>query len=248
MAFSPVDTTLATVDQGINAAAQIAASVPGVGEVVAGILEVGEYLVNAIGIRKGADEADVITKVQTPLGNSLVQINSAIPYANAQQLQTMYSAVLRMGQQFKQFVGQNIFVDGRASTQALNTIMPLIDGTGMYSSKDSGPGCTHCGPAGGGEDGTLGSIMRQLNKMGGNFIMAPPVVMQGQQGGYLPSLESPSSQWGTVIPQASGLPLYPPSELQTSAPAVVDTGLFGSGSLPLIVGAALVFLFLRKRG
>lgn len=248
MAFSPVDTTLASVDAGVNSAIQIAAQIPGAGQVVAGILEVGEMLINAIGIRKGADEADVITKVQTPLGNSLIAINSAIPHANAQQLQTMYSAVSKMGQQFMQFVGQSIFVDGRASTQALNTIMPLINGSGDYTSKNSAPGCVHCGPPGGGEDGILGSIIRQLNAMGANFIMAPPTVMQGAQGGFLPSLESASTVYGTVIPQAGGLPLYPASDLQTSAPAVVDTGLFGAGALPLIVGAGLLFLFLRKRG
>jgi hypothetical protein len=246
--ISPVDTTLRTIDAGISEAASIAASIPGAGQVVAGILEVGGMLLNAIGIRSGADEADVITKVQTPLGNQLIAINAAIPYASVNQLQTMYSAVAQLGAEFRQFVAQAIFTDGRASTQALNTIMPLIDGTGDYTSKNSQPGCGHCGPAGGGEDGIEGSIQRQIAKLGGIMIMAPPGVSQGALSSFYPALSSPSDQYGEIIPQAGTLPLYPATASTAALPATVDTGFFNAGNMPLIVGAALLFLFLRKRG
>jgi hypothetical protein len=244
---SPVDTTLRQIDQGVETAAEIAASFPGVGQLIAGVLEVGMAIVNAIGIRSGADEADVITKVQTPLGNQLIAINTAIPYANATQLRTMYQAVYNMGAQFKQFVANSVFTDGRASTQALNTIMPLIDGTGGYTSKDSAPSCTHCGPAGGGEDGVMGSISRQL-AMAGVVLMAPPQVTQGATSGYFPTLESPTISYGDNIVQAGTLPNYPPSTIHGTAPQVVSTGLFDAGYLPLFVGAALLYMFIRKRG
>lgn len=246
-AVSPVDTTLRQIDMGINSAAAIIATIPGVGPLIAGVLEAGEALVNAIGIRSGADEANVITKVQTPLGNQLIAINSAIPYANATQLQTMFNAVLSMGQQFRTFVANPAFTDGRASTQALNTIMPLIDGTGRYTSKDSAPGCSHCGPAGGGEDGILGSIARQAAAIGGTVqYMAPPQVTQNYGASYYPTLQSPSSVYGNLTIQASTLPKYTPLSVEGAPPAVVSTGLFDAGYLPLLVGAGLLFLFFRK--
>jgi hypothetical protein len=245
---SPVDTTLRQVDAGVNEAATIAAAIPGVGQVVAGILVVGEQIINAIGIRAGADEADAITKVQTPLGNQLVAINAAIPYASIPQLQTMYQAVVQLGQEFMQFVAGPVFTDGRASTQALNTIMPLINGTGEYTSKNSPPGGQHCGPAGGGEDGILGSIQRQILQLGGSMVYAPGQVTQGQQSGYLPTLQSPTDAWGNTISQAGTLPLTPPTIGTGYAPAVVSTGLFGAGDMPLIVGGILLFLFMRRRG
>lgn len=235
------------VDAGINSAASIAASIPGLGQVVAAVLRVGEMVVNAIGIRSGADEANVITKVQTPLGAQLVAINAAIPYANIQQLQTMYAAVGQLGSEFAQFVAGSQFTDGRASTQALNTIMPLINGTGQYTSKNSQPGCYHCGPAGGGEDGIQGSIQRQILQLGGS-MMAPPTVTQGALSSYYPTLESTSEAYGETIPQAGGLPVYPALSSASYAPAVVSTGLFEAGNLPLIVGGVLLFLFLRRRG
>lgn len=249
MAISPVDTTLMQVDQGINTVASIAAQIPGAGQLVAGVLELGEVIINAIGIRSGADEADAITRIQTPLGNQLIAINSAIPYANVSQLQTMFQAVRQLGSQFSAFVAQPAFTDGRASTQALNTIMPLVDGSGDYTSKDSGPGCYHCGPAGGGEDGILGSIVRQLNKLNpGMYYMAPPEVTAGQMSGYLPTLDSPSTTYGNGIPESGSLPKYPPSTVPITTPAVVSTGLFNAGMLPLLVGGALLYLLIRKRG
>jgi hypothetical protein len=249
MALSPIDTTLAQVDQGINAAASIAATVPGVGTLIAGVLKIGEAVVNAIGIRSGADEADVITKVQTPLGNQLVAINAAIPYASVTQLTTMYQAVGQLGSEFQAFVANPVFVDGRASTQALNTIMPLINGTGGYTSKNSGPGCSHCGPAGGGEDGIEGSILRQIQTLNGGspVIMAPSAPTQGIQAGIYMSLDSPSTTYGDGIPQAGTLPLYPPVPGNPAAPQVVSVGL-SADATPLLIGAALLFLIFRKRG
>ena len=265
---SPVDTTLASVDQGINSAVNVSVNIPGIGPLIGSILKIGEVIINAIGIRSGADEANVITKVQTPLGNQLVAINNAIAYATPQELDTMFQAVVQMGSEFRQFVAQSIFTDGRASTQALNTIMPLIDGSGQYTSKNSQPGCVHCGPLGpAGSDGTLGSINYQLVQLGyapmtmppagvvstgpaPTTIMAPPQLTQGALSSYYPTIESPSSNTGDTIVQAGTLPLYPAtaSSPLSTAPAVVSTGFFGAGDTPLIVGAVLLFLFLRKRG
>lgn len=248
---SPVDTTLMQVDAGVNSAASIAAVIPGVGPLIAGVLKIGEAVMNVIGIRSGADEADVITKVQTPLGNQLVAINAAIPYATVAELQTMYQAVVQLGSEFKTFVGQAIFTDGRASTQALNTIMPLIDGTGDYTSKNSGPGCTGCGPAGGGENGIEGSILNQIAALNGQapVTLAPPLVTQGAGASYYPTLQSPSTTYGLTTQQAGTLPVYPPSTtVIPPAPQVVDGGILSSGAMPLIAGAILLYLMVRKRG
>lgn len=251
---SPVDTTLQQVDQGVNVAATIAAVIPGVGPLIAGVLKIGEAIVNVIGIRSGADEADVITRVQTPLGNQLVAINAAIPYATVTELQTMYQAVAQLGAEFQQFVAGPQFTDGRASTQALNTIMPLINGTGDYTSKNSQPGCSGCGPAGGGENGIEGSILGQiqvLNDANPQYL-APPQVTQSYGSSYYPTLQSPSTVNSGSVPIQSGtVPLYPNVQMTPQpavAPEVVDSGFFGAGTTPLIVGAILLYLFMRKRG
>jgi len=265
---SPVDTTLRQVDQGVNAAASIIGNIPGIGPVIAGVLKIGEALLNVIGLRSGADEANIITShIQTPLGNQLIAINNAIAYATPEQLATMFQAVEQLGSEFRQFVANPVFTDGRASKQGLNTIMPLIDGSGSYTSKNSQPGCIHCGPIGpAGSDGTLGSINYRLVQLGyapmtmppagivstgaapSSQIMAPPQVTQGAMSSYYPTLESASGQSGFDIVQAGSLPLYPATSPTAPPPAVVSTGLFGAGDTPLIVGAVLLYLFLRKRG
>jgi hypothetical protein len=111
-------------------------------------------------IGKGRKEADAIVPVQNGFGNLLVQVNNAIATATVPELQAMAAEVENGWNQFRQFVAGPQFTDGRASTQALNTIGPLVDGSSGYASKTgTGVILMNAGPLGpGGSSGTLGSI------------------------------------------------------------------------------------------
>lgn len=166
-------------------------------------LYAGMDILNTIGIRAGANEADAITPTQNKVGSILTQVNNQIPTATIPALQAMFVEVQNMGVQWLKFLADPRFTDGRASMQAANTIMPLINGTGCYQRFNLVPGCSHVGPAGGGEDGTLGSIQRQIITLGGNMV---PSQLTAYAGSGIPQLtfQSPSFPW---IPQAGTLPV-----------------------------------------
>jgi hypothetical protein len=77
--------------------------------------------------------------------------------------------------------------------------------------------------------------------------MSPPLVTQGYGSSFYPSLQSPSTTYNSTI-QAGNLPLYSPSTVSHNAPAVVDTGFFGAGYWPLLIGAGLIYLLFRRKG
>jgi hypothetical protein len=213
--------------------------------VVGAALKVAQAILPMIG--RGRSEADAIVPFQNQVGAALAQINRDIGTANIAALQSMYQVTIQIGNQFKAFVAEPVFVDGRASTQALNTIMPLIDGTCGYTSKNSGPTETNCGPAGpAGTNGTLGSIVYQINLLQGGSTLAPPQLTQTNGASYYPTLQSPSL--GGTLPQPGTLPYYPPNNLTSVPAAIVNTGLFDAGNLPLIVGGVLLFLAFRRKG
>jgi len=214
--------------------------------IVGAALKAAQAILPFIGA--GRREADAIVPFQNQVGAALAQINRDIATANIAALQSMYQVTIQIGNQFKAFVAQPQFTDGRASTQALNTIMPLIDGTCGYTSKASGPTETNCGPSGpAGTNGTLGSIVYQINLLQGGATVAPPQLTQFNGASYYPTLQSPSTLGnGNTLPQPGTLPYYAPNNLASVPAAVVNTGLFDAGNTPLIVAAVLLFLFLRK--
>ena len=78
----------------------------------------------------GRREADVIVPVQEAIYRQLVAINNEVD--DVQDPNMLYTWIEYLNQwrsEFVAFVSDAAFVDGRASQQALNDLIPVIDGT-----------------------------------------------------------------------------------------------------------------------
>jgi hypothetical protein len=197
-------------------------------------------------IGAGRNEADVIVPVQNDIMQRLGEITDALVRGpSAQTLQSMYREVEQIGAYFRQFVSDSRFSDGRASEQALNDIMPYIDGSCGYRwpppmTPDT-RGCLRWGdgtPGGAGTDGMLGAIGRAIVRKGG--MIPTPMLTQG------PGVPSLSYPWpGTAqLPQAGTLPPRVPSRpLQAG---IIPVGGGGSAVLPILLGAGALLFFSRR--
>jgi hypothetical protein len=227
------------------------ATIPIVGAIGAAAAAVVILLNHVLNVGAGRKEADLITtvpssgqSVQNTVGNFLATVNNQIPVASVTQLQALASDMYQVAQKLMSFVTSPLFKDGRASEQCLNTIMPLIDGSCGYRWAGTGvtmqPSQENCGPAGGGEQGTLGSIERQIQKLTG-YATPYPQVMQGT-GSSIASLRI--NQSASPIPQAGTLPGYQPNTPFGEYAGIQPVG--GSGvPTSLLLGLA-GFLFLRR--
>jgi len=221
-----------------------------IGAAVGGAIAVGLSLLHLIG--KGRREADMIVPIQNKIGERLKEISNAIDTSvNVSQLQSLFNELQAIGQAFKEFVGSPQFRDGRASQQALNTIMPLIDGTaGYHWPPPWTAGQYHAGPSGGGEDGIISGIQRRILQLG--TPMQAPYVTQGVGGGGAPFLAITGGQTFPWIPQAGTIPnnapIYPlePEKVSPIDPASSSAGLMGSPLLLLLIGGLVVTRFLRR--
>lgn len=203
----------------------------GTSQLASSVIHAFQTVESWIGIGKGRSEADLITPIQNAIGDRLVQINSEIATANIPKLQSFILELQQMGAYFRHFVSDpDKFPDGRASTQALNTIMPLIDGTNSTGGIARADG------------GTTGSVTRRLAQIGGT--LPPPTLTQGYYGGDA-SLQYPTQSY-PWLPQAGTLPPTAPlSSLKYQPVEVVGAG-FGGGVVP-IVGAGLLLFLLSRR-
>lgn len=226
---------MAQDSQGLGFAPIIAAAAAGSGPlapIVMAVSLIGSMIPIALSqIGKGRREADIITPVQNQIGQRLAEINRAIDYSSILALQDFYMEVQDLGKQLEAFVSDPRFTDGRASHQALDTIMPLIDGTnadGQIVRPDGG---------------TLGSIVRAIQKLGGNIQSAIPT----QGAGMGPTLQTQLPGLA-FLPQSGFLP--PTSPLSPIRSAGVQTVGGTSNLLPYLFlgGAAALFLGSRRRG
>lgn len=182
---------------------------------------------------RGRSEADVIVPLQNRIGDRLAAINTGIASANIAQLQQWHTEVRRMGTLFLTFLRDDKFEDGRASQQAANDIMPLIDGSGGYywltlvSSQIARS-----------DRGTLGSIERRMQQIGPRG--GPPVPSQSFG---VPRLEYPEPGH-SYLPESGYLPPTAP------LPTIQSAGIIpmGFGTVPWLPLAALgLLLFSRRR-
>jgi hypothetical protein len=175
-----------------------------------------KLLDNLLGaFRSGANEADVIVnQAQNPLMNNLGTITNQFLIGtnpSLATLQALYMQVWRMAVNFMQFVLSPKFTDRRASGQALNTVMPTIDGSCGYpvplppgnQAIPSRQNCMNWGSGSIGGDGTtgmLGALGRAITTQGGTV----PTLTNVQQGasGVAPTA-NPAAGFG---PLAAGLP------------------------------------------
>jgi hypothetical protein len=218
-------------------------------------LMAGQSILENLHLRPGATEADAIVPVQNGLMDHLGKITDAIRVGRnptIAQLQAYLRDVYESGEKFKDFVLQEGFTDRRASGQALNTVMPYIDGTCGYpvplggEARPSQQNCVRWGGGtlgGDGSDGMVGAIQRAIILRGGQL---PP--MQPTQGS-VPQLTYPPYN---PLPQAGTLPSnrLPPAYGPLPAVEQVSQAGFGGGldlTTALVLGAGMFFLLPRRQ-
>lgn len=154
-----------------------------------------DQFLSQFGIGAGRVEADIIVPVQNRLMYNLGLITDQIRIGqnpSLSTLQSLYATVRQQANNFIQFVLSAKFTDRRASGQALNTVMPYIDGTCGYAvplGMTAIPGRFNClswgdGTVGGvGTNGMLGAIGRAITGLGGTvsggIVTNPPTGTTG---------------------------------------------------------------------
>lgn len=170
-------------------------------------------ILSSSGIGAGRAEADVIVPMQNRLMYNLGQITDAIRTGQTPTLSTLltlYSNVQSLANNFIKFVLSAQFTDRRASGQALNTVMPYIDGSCGYPvplPSQATPSKSNCiswgdGTIGGvGTNGMLGAIARAIANAGGTApgggVITNPGTGTGS-GGILSTMGLSSAQWVIV--------------------------------------------------
>jgi hypothetical protein len=239
---SSLSTDLATAGGSLATGAGLytglsATAATGIGAAVAAAIAIGVVILGQIG--QGRREADAIVPVQNAIGDRLAEINRAIPAASIPQLQGWHTELINTAAEFRRFVADPRFTDGRASHQALETLMPLIDGTDA-----SGYPCELNAWGNPCNGGTLGTVERQIISLGG--IVQPPQITQGS--GMGPTLQSPLPGL-PYLPQSGYIaPTSPLSTIRSAGVITVggptdNTTILAAGAAVLLIGA-----FLSRRG
>lgn len=201
----------------MNLIENAAGLIPVVGPFVQGAMQFADQLQTTLHVGFGRKEADVIVNDSNSGANLLLSRLNIITDAmlissnpTIEQLQDMFLAVYTMGELYKRFVLSSQFTDRRASGQALNTMMPYIDGTCGYSEplgQKAYPSINNCGlrwgdnTAGGpGTDGMMGALSRAIISLGGR--VPAPQITQGA-GSSIATLAVPSIG---MQPQAGWIP------------------------------------------
>ena len=205
-----VTSVLQTIGQGLN-------FIPGAGPIAANIAtNFTQYIQQFetwLGIGAGRREADLIVPVQNDLViNTLGHITDQFRVGQnptLDQLKELYRQVWMAGVAFMEFVLQSDFTDRRASGQALNTVMPYIDGTCGYA-EPIGPkafatrsNCITWGTGqigGNGTDGMLGTLARAIQAAGGTVQDLPSVQSAANEGFKIATTPEPtgSTSWMTI--------------------------------------------------
>jgi hypothetical protein len=163
-------------------------------------------------IGAGRREADIIVPSQNQLMAHLGTITNQILTGASPavtDLQSMYRDVWASAVAFQEFVLMCQFTDRRASGQALNTVMPYIDGSCGYAvpvGTTATPTQFNCiswgdGTIGGvGQNGMLGAIGRAITNAGGT-IPALPDLHQSANSGIQPTqINNPVWGVGGILP------------------------------------------------
>jgi hypothetical protein len=233
---------------------QAVSFIPVVGPIASAIIDMFSGAFGNLG--RGRTEADEIVPTQNQLMAYLGQITNQLtaqPPPNVPQLQAYLYLVEQVGNGFKTFVSNSRFIDGRASQQALNTVMPYVDGTtGYHWPPPMAP--TQTGvltwgdgtPGGPGTNGMVGAIQRAILLLGGQPTPVPPTVVNGLN--TVPSLTSmlPGApnipQAGSLLPNTPGV-----TAGQPLTSGWLSSDVFDPSTL-VPVGVGLLWLFaLRSR-
>lgn len=181
--------------------------IPGVGQIASVAITTFKQYLNQFeawfNIGAGRREADLIVPTQNNLMSYLGGITNQILVGQSPDLNTLlnlYRQVWMSGVAFMEFVLQRQFVDRRASGQALNTVMPYIDGSCGYAEPvgyTANPSRFNClswgdGTIGGvGTTGMLGAIGRAITNQGGTIQALPNLENSANQGIKLSTIPLP---------------------------------------------------------
>ena len=206
--------------------------IPGVGQIASVAMTTVTTMLNQFqswfGIGAGRREADVIVPVQNNLVyNALSQITNQISLGqnpSTDVLASLYRQVWILAVSFQEFVLQRQFTDRRASGQALNTVMPYIDGSCGYAVPagfTETPSSFSCGltwgdntVGGPGQNGMLGAIGRALVRQGSSVPTLPDLHQAANSGIRPTSIDAggfPTTIMGVSTPLAfiiGGLALF----------------------------------------
>jgi len=223
----------------LNAVAVGANFIPGVGTIASLSITTITQMISRfeawLHIGAGRTEANIIVPVQNNLMAQLGQITNQIltgTNPTADQLIGFYRNVWVLGVAFQEFVLMKNFTDRRASGQALNTVMPYIDGTCGYPvpvGPTAYPGQSNClswgdGTVGGvGTNGMLGAIGRAIVNAGGTVPVFQDLHVAANSG--IPGTALAPGQGGGVFSS------LPPTIMGVSTP------------LALVIGVAALFLY-----
>jgi hypothetical protein len=182
----------------LQAAALGANFIPGVGQVASAVITTASTMLAKFqawfGIGAGRHEADIIVPVQNDFVAALGNITNQFLVGtnpSADQLEAMYREVWSRAVAFQEFVLMRNFTDRRASGQALNTVMPYIDGSCGYAipvGMTATPSDLNClswgdGTLGGvGTNGMLGALARAIQAAGGTVPSLPDLHQSANQG------------------------------------------------------------------
>ena len=217
------------------------AGAPSSGQVVQMVLTMVGQFESWLGIGAGRREADIIVPVQNQLMAHLGTITNQILTGASpaiMDLQSFYRDVWASAVAFQEFVLLCNFTDRRASGQALNTVMPYIDGSCGYQVPvgfTATPTEFNCiswgdGTLGGvGQNGMLGAIGRAIANAGGT-IPALPDLHQSANSGIQPTQVNPFSPLNPIFGVGG---ILPPTIAGISTPL-------------LLVAAVGAYFMLRK--
>jgi hypothetical protein len=251
--------------------------IPGVGPILSSVAEIFGHgglsrIEQWLGIGVGRREADLIVPFQNQLMASFSPITAAIlinkPTPTVPVLDSYYRQVWMSGVAFTEFCLLKTFVDRRASGQALNAIMPYIDGSGGYVPDDGAGHALHGigaqaapttfdslrwgdGTQGGpGTNGIMGCLARMMQAQGASPPDLPLIYQAANQG-----LAVPVTPGGAPKPTGTGpggVSICIPGTLipagctpgpATGAPALSPLSTWN----PLLL-AAIVFAFVYEKG
>lgn len=222
--------------------------IPGIGQIASVALTTISTMLNQFEtwfrIGAGRREANVIVPVQNNLVAQLGVITNQILTGDTPSLDQLigfYRQVWVLGVSFQEFVLMRNFTDRRASGQALNTVMPYIDGTCGYPipvGATAYPGQSNClqwgsGTIGGvGTNGMLGAIGRAIVAAGGTVPVYQDLHVAANSG--IPGTGLTPGQGGGGYPGGIVTPL-PTTIMGISTPlvllGVVAIFLYSKGTL-----------------
>lgn len=197
-------------------------------------------------VGSGRREADVISPVQDQLTAWIGLTRERIPGATVDELQALHADALQVAADYRAFVSDEAFTDGRASRQSLDAIMPYLDGTRADGTLVAVT--IHGNPTDG---GLVGELERAILERGG--AVAPALSFTQGAGGQ--SVDT-GARFG--ISEANTLPqagMIPPAitELWAHVTGRTATGEADPGAVAqqaamiqwLLIGGVLYALFRR---